>query len=220
MKYKVGDKVRLTGAKSLGFSWSEWGDTLAERTKRFLYVGSVVTVEKITMLSNTTHIYFKEFGGVGAFAEKDVEPIEKPREEKKMEIDFKIGDRVVRNDGSYAGIRGVVFKIDDNTTDVKLDDNSATRAGKDTWSMGHNCWDLVRTEENKMKAPETNMEKEALKQAKAEVIQEDVDRKAKDYKREFERLLNKEKLARSYRKESDELAKLLSVTKADLDKLL
>jgi len=75
------------------------------------------------------------------------------------------------------------------------------------------------SEETKMEKPKNKMEEKALEQAKEESIKKEVDTKAEMYKIGMSNFIATEEYAIKYRKEADELAKVLGITAEDKKKL-
>ena len=74
---------------------------------------------------------------------------------------------------------------------------------------------LKIVEEKQMKKPETQIETDALKKAKKDVVDAEIDSKASAYREIMRQYIELEKNAQRYRKEADELADVLGITKEE-----
>ncbi len=79
--------------------------------------------------------------------------------------------------------------------------------------------DEIKSEENKMEKPETKLEKNALVKAKKEVVEQEVEAKAGEYRDNMRNFIGLEKNARSYRKQANELAEKLGINEAEKKQL-
>jgi hypothetical protein len=154
---------------------------------------------------------------------------------------FKVGDRIRGNGNNTYMLtgKGVICIVQNIKSGVAEDiqvqiENGKTSQERDLFWVSsqkfdlvqpfNNCWfsplqQQMKTEEQKMNKPETQMEKEACKQAINSEIQKVTDRKAEEYKMSFQNFLSHEKNARQYRAQADELKEKLGITAAQMKEI-
>ncbi len=205
-KFKVGDKVRRTKDEFYGMT-----------------PGDIGTVKEDT----TGSLTLDEFGG--RHSNNCFELVETFKQEYKVEFtdDLKVGDTVEVIKGGY-GVASEHIGSMTTITEVGGDyckgpgvkTKKFKNIGFDGW-IGKDTFKLIenKTEETKMEKPETKLEKDALVEAKKEVVKAEIERRAVEYKTATENFISLEKSARDYRKRADELAEKLNITEAEKKQL-
>ena len=85
------------------------------------------------------------------------------------------------------------------------------------YCFGHGDIEVIK--EVQMEKPETQLEKNALAEAKKKAIEQEIGNKAVGYENAMKEYISLERQAQSYRKKADELAEKLGVTVAEKKEL-
>ncbi len=143
----------------------------------------------------------------------------------KLKMKFKVGDRVrkkgyfMNGDEELHHREGIVIDV---SSLVKVKWDISLKDGTEDWDIEEHEWELIdeiNIGENEMKKAETQLEKDALTEAKEKVVEGEVSEKAEQYKISMREYIRVEKLARDYRKQANELADNLDITPAEKKQL-
>jgi len=158
-------------------------------------------------------------------------------------MSFKIGDEVITTrayDNTNKGTIGIVRGHTENRLQIEITyprefrghDCCGTIPNNKGYNIPENCLELNSQDigedlvfrkspdiKTKMEKATTQLEKDALKKAKEDVVKAAIDSKARDYAEEMRQFIEDEKTARSYRKRADTKKELLGITKGEMDNL-